>query len=247
MRKALECLYGEKDKAAMDKVALAFSPSENQETFDQEYGMARQRQLEEGAYACALKVWEHEMTRAAERGQIFANRLGVGNLTWDWVQAMKPVVEKHIEAIRPKNVNLEGQELHQTPEKDAEPHRLDHLWITALPLDTICALTVIEVLRVLSGEHRSVGLRALTVIDRIGRAVEMEMKARDLVRRENRGLHPRNVNLKQLLQKPRLAERYATEFHQQIIEGSKPGYTHWPYEWNPEVRMRVCFSWLKCR
>ena len=239
MRKALECLYGTTDKAEMDKVAISLSASEEKEDFESQYGLARQRQLEEGSYATALRLWEYEMNLAIKRGQLFTRRLGVGALTWDWVQALKPVVEKHIEEIRPKDINMAGQQLNQTPEKETEPARLDHVWLTALPIDTLCALTVVEVMKVLVGEQRSIGTRAITVIDRIGRSVEMEMRARDLVKKENRGLHPRDLNIKKLLAKPKRALKYSNDFHQQILDGAKPGYTHWPYQWNPEVRMRV--------
>ena len=71
--------------------------------------MDQQRSLEEGAYASAIEVWKHEMNEARKRGDVYTGRLGLRSLAWDWVQAMKPVLEKHIENIRPKRCQYGGQ------------------------------------------------------------------------------------------------------------------------------------------
>jgi DNA-directed RNA polymerase len=240
MRRSLECLYDQVNKSeTFEKVSQALDSSESPELFKDNYEMAQQRALEEGAYSSAIEVWKHEMNEAMKRGSVYTGRLGIRSLAWDWVQAMKPVVEAHIENIRPKNVNHSGQELRVPLDKLASDARIDHLWLTALPIETLCAITIMEIIRFQVNEVRSVGCKATSVMSRVGRAVESEIQACDLVRKENKGLHPRHLNLRQLLAKTHYAERYAAKFHSELVKGTKGGVTHWPFEWNQEVRTRV--------
>ena len=205
--------------------------------------MDQQRSLEEGAYASAIEVWKHEMKEATKRGDVYTGRLGLRSLAWDWVQAMKPVLERHIENVRPKDVNLDGKELRVSLDKMGEGNRLDHIWLTALPLETMCAITIMEIIRFQVTDPRgSTGAKATPLIANVGKAVEKEIQAGDLIRKENKGLHPRHINLRQLLTKKNHAERYAAKFHQELVRGAKGGITHWPYEWSQEVRTRVYSS-----
>jgi DNA-directed RNA polymerase len=187
----------------------------------------------------AIEVWKHEMQEALKRGDVYTSRLGMRTLAWDWVQSMKPVLSVHIENIRPKHVNIEGKPLIPQIAKETDSAQMDHLWLTALPIDTLCAITIMEVIRSQANEARSMGSKAGNLISKIGKAVEKEIKASDLVKKENKGLHPRHMNLRQLFVKRTRAEQYATQFHREIVNGSKRGVTHWPYEWRLDVRARV--------
>src|SRR5947207_2819435 len=236
MRQSLECLNPE-NKSTFDNVADALEQSESVEIFNNDYEMDQQRSLEEGVYASAIEVWKHEMKEATKRGDVYTGRLGLRSLAWDWVQAMKPVLERHIENVRPKDVNLDGKELRVSLDRMGEGDRLDHIWLTALPLETMCAITIMEIIRFQVTDARgSTGAKATPLIANVGKAVEKEIQAGDLVRKENKGLHPRHINLRQLLTKKNHAQRYAAKFHQELVRGTKGGITHWPYEWNQEVR-----------
>ena len=238
MRQSLECL--DPDKSTIDNLSDSLASSEPAEIFTNAYEMDQQRSLEEGAYASAIEVWKHEMNEARKRGDVYTGRLGLRSLAWDWVQAMKPVLENHIENIRPKDVNTEGKELRVSLDKIGEGNRLDHIWLTALPLETMCAITIMEIIRSqVTDVKGSTGSKASSLIANVGKAVEKEIQAGDLVRKENKGLHARHINLRQLLTKKNHAERYAAKFHQELVKGTKGGFTHWPYEWNQEVRTRV--------
>jgi len=238
MRKSLEILLVDDSKALEKASEELETPAEPAELVNDSYAMARQRQLEEGVYASALEVWKHEMNEAMKRGDIYYNRLGMQGLAWDWVQAMKPNLEKHIENIRPKNVNSDGLEVVPSIEKDTTSARLEHLWLTALPIDTLCAITVVELLRAMTNEFRSMGSRATNLIQGIGRSVEKEMQASDVVRKENRGMHPKHLNVRHLLLNKRAAENYARKFRKELLL-SKSGVTHWPFEWRNDIRARV--------
>lgn len=237
MRKSLECLYST-DKSSFDKLSESLTPGESAEIFENHYDMDRQRQLEVGAYTSALEVWKYEMAEARKRGDVYAGRLGIQNLAWDWVQAMKPVVEAHIERLRPKHLNGDGKEIWPGIDKDTEANRMDYVWLTALPVETLCAITIMEILRCVGGDTRMNGCKAGPIIISIGRAIEREIKASDLVRKENRGLLPKNLNLRQLFAKRTRAEQYAAAFHRELVNGTKEGQTYWPFEWNVEVRTR---------
>ena len=133
-----------------------------------------------------------------------------------------------------------GKTIRVNLDKIGDEARLDHIWLTALPLETMCAITIMEIIRYqVTNAKGSKGCKATTMIANVGRAVEKEIQAGDLVRKENKGLHPRHINLRQLLAKKHQAERYAAKFHQEIVRGINGGVTHWPYEWNQEVRARV--------
>jgi DNA-directed RNA polymerase len=179
------------------------------------------------------------MNEALKRGEVYTSRLGMRTLAWDWVQAMKPVLENHIENIRPKYQNSEGLEIFPSVEKDTENAKMDHIWLSALPVETLCAITIMEVIRSQANEARSMGSKAGNLISKVGKAVEKEIKASDLVKKENKGLHPRHINLRQLFAKRTRAEQYAARFHQELLKGTKGGVTHWPYEWRLDVRARV--------
>lgn len=240
MKKSLESLYSESEKPqAMENVSDLLNSAEQAEMFNNTYDMAQQRALEEGAYNSALEVWKFELTESLKRGEIIPGRLGIRGLSWDWVQAMKPILENHISNVVPPDVNHHGQDMRVSLEKDTENCRLDKIWLSALPVETLCAITIMEVIRHQVSESRSNGCKATTLIANVGRAVEKEMQARDLVRKENKGLHPKNINLRQLLTKKRTAERYAAKFHKDVVNGSLGGTTYWPYEWRMDVRMRV--------
>jgi len=240
MRKSLGCLYQKADKPLpFDKLAESLDTSESPDVFHNGYDMAQQRALEEGAYDSAMEVWKYEMKEGIKRGDVFPGRLGLRGLAWDWVQAMVPILKRHIENIRPVDVNSYGEELKVSCEKETDTNRLDHIWLTALPLETLCAITIMEVIRYQTNETRSVGCKAMNLISKVGTAVEREMKAGDLVRKENKGLHPRTINLRQLFYRRRQAERYASKFHQELINGTKDGVTYWPFEWRRDVRIRV--------
>lgn len=240
MRQSLECLYDEVNKSeTFEKISEALDSSEHPEIFKSNYEMAQQRALEEGAYSSAIEVWKHEMNEALKRGSVYTGRLGMRSLAWDWVQAMKPVLEAHIEKIRPKDIDQEGRPVRVNVDKMGDHARIDHIWLTALPLETMCAITIMEIIRYQVNEFRNNGCKATNMITTVGRAVEKEIQACDLVRKENKGLHPRHINLRQLLAKKHQAERYAAKFHQEIVKGINGGVTHWPYEWTQEVRARV--------
>jgi DNA-directed RNA polymerase len=238
MRKSLECLFTEDEKAKIGKMDPFVEP-EPADIFESNLEMSRQRQLEEGAYQSALETWKHEMDEALKRGDIYTNRLGLRGLTWDWVQAMKPVLEEHIERIRPKYVNSDGEPVYASIEKDTDPNKMEHIWLTALPTETLCAITIMEVIRSQANEGRSAGSKAGNLISTIGKAVEREIQAKDMIRRENKGLHPRHINLRQLLTKRNVAERYAANFHKELISGIKSGVSYWPFEWRHDIRARV--------
>jgi DNA-directed RNA polymerase len=241
LRKSLETLLVDDAKAlekASEELENQNDSPESAQAFQDDYDMARQRQLEEGVYASALEVWKFEMKEAMKRGDVYYTRLGMQGLAWDWVQAMKPVLEKHIEDIRPKYLNSDGQEIVPSIEKDTPNAKLDHIWLSALPLETMCAITVIELIRALTNESRTMGNRATALIQTIGRAVEHEMQAADLVRKENKGLHPKHINVRQVLQNRRTAETYSKAFRQELLK-SQNGATHWPFEWRLDVRARV--------
>jgi DNA-directed RNA polymerase len=241
MRKSLECLFteDEKGKAALEKMADSFDFTEPEDVFNSNIEMSRQRQLEEGAYQSAVESWKHEMDVALKRGDVYTDRLGMRGLTWDWVQAMKPVLEEHIERIRPKYFNVEGQPIYASVEKDTETNKMDHVWLTALPIETLCAITIMELIRSQTNEGRTMGSKAANLISIVGKAVEKEIQAKDLVRKENKGLHPRHINLRQLLTKRVVAERYAAKFHKEVLAGLKKGVSYWPFEWRQDVRARV--------
>ena len=240
MKKSLESLYSESEKPqAMEKVSDALDSAEPAELFNNTYDMAQQRALEEGAYTSALEVWKFELAESLKRGEVIPGRLGVRSLAWDWVQTMKPVLQQHILNVCPPDVNHYGQEMRVSLDKDTENARLDKIWLSALPVATLCAITIMEVIRHQVSEARSNGCKATTLIANVGRAVEKEMQAGDLVRKENKGLHPKNINLRQLLTKKRTAERYAAKFHKDVVKGTLGGTTYWPYEWRSDVRMRV--------
>ena len=65
----------------------------------------------------------------------------------------------------------------------------------------------------------STGTKASSLIADVGKAVEKEIQAGDLVRKENKGLHARHINLRQLLTKKNHAERYAAKFHEELSSG----------------------------
>ena len=241
MRKSLECLFTEDEKAkgALEKLADSFDFVEPEDVFNSNLEMARQRQLEEGAYQSAVETWRHEMDVALKRGDVYTDRLGMRGLTWDWVQAMKPILEEHIEKKRPRYINAEGRPVFANVEKDTETNKMDHIWLTALPVETLCAITIMELIRSQTNEGRNTGCKAASLISVIGKAVEREIQAKDLVRKENRGLHPRHINLRQLLTKKVVAERYAAKFHKEVLSGLKKGVSYWPFEWRQDVRARV--------
>lgn len=239
MRKSLKILLAD-DPRALEKASEELeSRSESPEVFNNNYNMARQRQLEEGVHASALEVWKHEMKESIKRGDVAYGRLGMQGLAWDWVQAMKPSLENHIKNARPRDVNSEGREIIPSIEKDTEASRMDHIWLSALPIDTLCAITVIEVIRASTNETKSMSNKATNLIQAIGRAVEKEMQASDAVRKENRGMHPKSLNVRRLLiSDKRAGESYAKQFHKELLR-SKNGATHWPFEWRLDVRARV--------
>jgi DNA-directed RNA polymerase len=240
MKKSLETLYSDSERPeAMDKVSDALDGVEPAELFSNTYDMAQQRALEEGAYTSALEVWKFELAESLKRGEVIPGRLGIRGLAWDWVQAMKPVLEQQIINVCPPDVNQYGQEMRISLDKDTESARLDKVWLSALPVETLCAITITEVIRHQVSEARSNGCKATTLIANVGRAVEKEMQAADLVRKENKGLHPKNINLRQLMTRKRTAERYAAKFHKEVVQGTLGGTSYWPYEWRADVRIRV--------
>lgn len=241
MRRSLQCLYSQEGKPQHLETQLSESleTGEPVDVFHNTYEMEQQRSLEQGAYASALEVWKHEMNEAIKRGDIYAGRLGIQNLAWDWVQAMAPTLESHIESLRPKDINSEGQPLRQGVDKDTENARMDHIWLSALPVKTLCTITVMEMLQSQIQNGRGNTAKASSVVTRVGKAVEQEMRASDLVRKENKGLHPKNFNIRQLFAKKRHVQRYATKFHSELIKGANGGVTYWPFEWRQDVRMRV--------
>jgi DNA-directed RNA polymerase len=236
MRKSLQCLYSD------DPSQLATFPLhaiESPDTVENDYEMEMQRQLEEGAYSSAVEVWKHEMDEARKRGDIYASRLGIRSLAWDWVQAMKPVLEEKIERMRPKNLNASGKETVPSVERDTETQKMDWMWLAALPVEKLCAITIMEIIRLHISDGRANGCKAGVLITAVGRAVESEIQATDLVNKENRGLLPKSLNLRQLFNKKTRAEQYAASFHRKIVKGMKNGVTSWPFEWRQDVRARV--------
>lgn len=240
MRKSLEILLADDPKALEKASEELESHSESPEVFNDSYSMARQRQLEEGVHASALEVWKHELKASMKRGDGAANsRLGMQGLAYNWVQAMKPRLENHINNARPRDINSEGRETVPSIEKDTDPSRLDHIWLSALPIETLCGITVIEIIRASTNETKTMSNKASNLIQAIGRAVEKEMRASDVVRKENRGMHPKSVNVRRLiLHNTRTADIYARRFHKELLQ-SKSGATHWPFEWRLDVRARV--------
>src|SRR5579862_9736694 len=238
MQKSLECLSTENKSSSLERISDSLSAGESPEAFASAYEMASQRQLEEGAYTSAIEVWKHEMNEARNRGDVYVGRLGIRALAWDWIQAMKPVLQARIEQVRPKYINAEGREIVPSIEKDTETAKMDHLWLTALPVETLCAITIMEVVRLQASDTRSMGCKAGNLIQQIGKAVEQEIQASDLVKKENKGLHPKHLNLRQLFAKKTRAEQYASKFHREILRGTKTGVTHWPFEWKQDVRAR---------
>jgi DNA-directed RNA polymerase len=239
MRKSLECLLEDNESGIIDKVSESLDYNELPEVSQNAPQIARQRALEQGAYMAAIKAWKHEMDEALRGGRIYPNRLGIQSLAWDWVQAMKPVLQAHIENIRPKYLNQKGQQMVPNLEKDTHPARLDHIWLTGLPVETLCAITVMEIVRGHARDTQSMGSKAVVLLNKIGRTVESEMKGSDLIKKENRGLHPKEVNLRQLFTDKTRASRYAVHFHRNIINGVTRGVSVWPFEWNLDVRARV--------
>ena len=248
MRKSLEILLADDPKALEKASEELESPSESPEVFNDSYDMARQRQLEEGVHASALEVWKHELKQALKRGDVASySRLGMRGFAWDWVQAMKPSLENYIKTVRPRDVNSEGREIVPSIEKDTEASRLDHIWLSALPIETMCAITVIEVIRASTNESKSMSNKASNLIQAIGRAVEKEMRASDVVRKENRGMHRIGTrSVRRLLHHDRrTADFYARRFRKELLQ-SKNGVTHWPFEWRLDVRARVYLSISLC-
>jgi DNA-directed RNA polymerase len=160
-------------------------------------------------------------------------------MTWEWLQAMKPVLAAHIEKIRPKNATSDGHEIMLAVDRDTDNNRLDHLWLTALPIETLCAITIMELLRSQANESRSMGSRACNVITRVGAAVEREIQASDLVRKENIGLHPKHINMRLVFENKIMARAYGRQFRQDLLKGKNGGVTNWPFEWKIDVRARV--------
>jgi DNA-directed RNA polymerase, mitochondrial len=238
MKKSLECLYSG-NKASLDGIQASLGATESADVFAENYDMAKQRQLEEGAYSNAIEVWKFEMNEARKRGDVYTSRLGIRRLAWDWIQAMKPVLAEHIERIRPHYVNSEGTEMVTPMDRDTESARLEYVWLTALSVEKLCAITIMEVIRLHMSEVKNNGCKAGNLISEIGRAVEREIQAADLVKKENRGLLPKSLNLRQLFAKKNRAEQYASQFHNRLVNGMSGGTTHWPFEWRQDIRAKV--------
>jgi DNA-directed RNA polymerase len=238
MRQSLECLYGEDKSEQVDQLADGMDISESKALAINSHDMAQQRALEFGAYQSAIEVWKHEMKEALKRGDVYTSRLGVRNLVWDWMEAMKVHLKAVIDKMRPNDVSVAGSPVRVALDRQMEAQRLDLAWLTALPLETMCAITIMEVLRVFMTEFQTPALKASTLCSTIGRCVEKEIAAQDMLRKENRGLLPKQFNLRQITAKKRLLKAYASKFHRQLISGTE-GTSAWPYEWNSDVRVRV--------
>lgn len=238
MRQSLQCLHGEDKSEQVDQIAEGMDTSEARALAINSHDMAQQRALELGAYKSAIEVWKHQMTEAVKRGDVWTSRLGVRNLVWDWMEAMKPRLQAAIEDLRPKDTSYDGAPVRVALERQMDPQRLDLMWLTALPLETMCAITIMEVLRVFLTETHTTSHKASNMIGVIGKCIEKEIAANDLMRKENRGLLPKQFNLRQISTKRALKERFAAKFHKKLITGSE-GTSAWPYEWDSEVRVRV--------
>jgi len=239
MRKSLECLCGEDKSDQLEQLAESMDSSESHALAINSHDMAQQRALEFGAYNSAIEVWKHEMKEALKRGEVLTSRLGVKSLIWDWLEAMKPRLEAAIENLRPKDVSYDGAPVRVAESRKMDPQRLDVEWLTALSIETMCAITIMEVLRnFLTDTGQTSSLKASNLINAIGKCVEKEIEAADVLRRENLGLHPKHLNLRQILANKRLGPQYAAKFHKKLITGSE-GMSFWPYEWDMEVRVRV--------
>ena len=239
MRKSLECLYGEDKFNQVDQLAESMDTSESRTLAIDSHDMAQQRALEFGAYNSAIEVWKHEMKQALKRGDVLTSRLGVKSLIWDWLEAMKPRLQAAIDNVRPKDISYDGAPVRVAESRQTDPQRLDADWLTALPIETMCAITIMEVLRIfLTDTGQTSSLKASNLITAIGKCVEKEIEAADVLRRENLGLHPKHLNLRHILANKRLGPQYAAKFHKKLITGSE-GKSFWPYEWDTEVRVRV--------
>lgn len=169
----------------------------------------RQKQLELKGLDAAKDKWKNEYESMKERGTFLVHK-SLNVQLFDWYSKMLPLVKQEVAECKilleePNIINKHKM----GPERDLLKDRLFYApYLTLVPPEKLCAITILEILKLNSTGGVVDGMRTARAVVSVGRAIELEYKSQKLLEIEgkslNRKVNTKNISeLRQYIQKRR--------------------------------------------
>ncbi|SCV02225.1 LAMI_0G17040g1_1 [Lachancea mirantina] len=189
-----------------------------------EFNQDRQHQLENRAIDAAKERWRHDFEEAKARGDLsIQKKLNVK--LWEWYKCMLPLVKEEVKRCSQMMHGTTNETDLSTQEKKQNKARLEYgPYLTLVNPEKMCVITILELLKLNSTGGIIEGMRTARAVISVGKAIEMEFRAEQLLKSE--AFVFKEVNRKSH-EFRKLVQRARTTFRSMKIEESK---ILWPQE-----------------
>lgn len=180
----------------------------------------RQKSLEARGIEGARAKWKHEFETLHQRGEISMNK-NLNVQLYKWYSDMLPLVEEE-HALCTKLVHQEVDTATLSKEEAAQMKERAHYapYLILVPPQTLCVLTIFELLKLNSTGGIVDGMRATRAVISVGRAVELEYKSQQLMKAEKKHTLRRNMSLNQW-------RKYLKKHHRAAADSPESVQTDW--------------------
>ncbi|SCV99723.1 LAFE_0B01090g1_1 [Lachancea fermentati] len=219
----------DKDKENIDFFAIykTLKTEEEKERFAKaldEFNQERQHQLENRATDAAKERWKHDFEEAKARGDLsIQKKLNVK--LWEWYNQMLPLVKEEVSRCSQVMENTSETDDLNAQERRQNKARMDYgPYLTLVNPEKMCVITILELLKLNSTGGIIEGMRTARAVISVGKAIEMEFRAEQLLKSESRvfkDINKKSHEFKMLVQNARAT------FRSMKIESSK---ILWPQE-----------------
>ncbi|CAG8445151.1 9865_t:CDS:2, partial [Scutellospora calospora] len=187
----------------------------------------RQIKLEENALHGAIERWKHDYEQMRKRGDAFAGVPSLRRAMWNWHEKLVPLIESELKKTISKKIE----------EDDECIDSQTGTFLRLLSADKLSAITILEMLRRTSDSEVVEGMTTTAAIMAIGKSVESEYNAEQLIKKQNRKLFYKDLNIHELFASGKLfnmeIRRFARKIEKEDIE------TSWKPDWGSTIRVKA--------
>ncbi|ODV95237.1 hypothetical protein PACTADRAFT_49985 [Pachysolen tannophilus NRRL Y-2460] len=211
------------------------------EVFDavlEEFNLERQRSLEVRSIDAASEKWKHTYEMLAKNNIMTNHDKNINYYLYKWyVQAVELVKE---EVQNCKNLKEFEKSKNLTPEQEAQ-HKDREIYgpyLTLVSPEKMSTICILELLKVNAASNISSGVRTARSVLSVGRAVELEYRAQELLKSEN-DIYKTYRSIKKTSEFKKLVTKSTDEKFRKLLNRAKKDLSNNQFTWSPDIRAKV--------
>lgn len=176
------------------EIYKALKTPEERKLFDEAldiFNIARERELESKGVDAAREKWKHEFEDLQSRGGLAVSK-NLNAQLYKWYLDMLPYVEEEVELCKKLlSGEMDLETLSAEEKKQMKDRAFYAPYLVLIPPKKLSVITVLELLKLNSTGGIVDGMRTARAVISVGKAVELEYKAQNLVAVEKRSMGKR--------------------------------------------------------